>query len=42
MNEEFCKQIGGVFSQWESDVQKSKDSEEKLEAWFTYILIVFS
>ncbi|XP_057290266.1 synaptonemal complex protein 3-like [Hydractinia symbiolongicarpus] len=31
MNEEFCKQIGGVFSQWESDVHKSKDSEEKLE-----------
>lgn len=34
MNDEFGKQIGSVFGQWESDVQKSKDAEEKLEAIF--------
>ena len=31
MQEEFGKQISSVFSQWESDIQKSKDGEEKLE-----------
>jgi len=31
MNGEFSKQISSVFGQWESDIQKSKDSEEKLE-----------
>lgn len=31
MQEEFGKQIGSVFTQWEGDIQKSKDAEEKLE-----------
>ena len=31
MQEEFGKQISSVFSQWESDIQKSKEAEEKLE-----------
>lgn len=34
MNDEFSKQIASVFNQWESDIQKSKDSEEKLEVIF--------
>eukprot|EP00112_Aurelia_sp_Birch-Aquarium-sp1_P013418 Seg2847.2 transcript_id=Seg2847.2/GoldUCD/mRNA.D3Y31 product="Synaptonemal complex protein 3" protein_id=Seg2847.2/GoldUCD/D3Y31 len=29
--EEFTKQISSVFTQWESDLTKSKESEEKLE-----------
>jgi len=32
IQEEFGKQIGSVFTQWEGDIQKSKDAEEKLEA----------
>ncbi|XP_066935277.1 synaptonemal complex protein 3-like [Clytia hemisphaerica] len=32
MQEEFGKQISSVFTQWEGDIQKSKDAEEKLEA----------
>ena len=31
IQEEFGKQIGSVFTQWEGDIQKSKDAEEKLE-----------
>jgi len=31
MQDEFGKQIASVFNQWESDIQKSKDAEEKLE-----------
>ena len=34
MNDEFSKQIASVFNQWESDIQKSKDSEDKLEVIF--------
>lgn len=32
LQDEFSKQIGSVFTQWEGDIQKSKDAEEKLEA----------
>ena len=34
MNDEFSKQIASIFNQWESDIQKSKDSEDKLEVIF--------
>ena len=34
MNDEFSKQIASVFNQWESDIQKSKDSEDKLGVIF--------
>ena len=33
LQDEFSKQIGSVFTQWEGDIQKSKDAEEKLEVW---------
>ena len=36
MRGEYDKQMGGVFTQWEIDIQKSKDSEEKLEVGGTY------
>ena len=32
--EEYKKQVGGVLSQWESDVQKGKEAEEKLQSMF--------
>ena len=31
MQDEFGKQISSVFTQWEGDIQKAKDAEEKLE-----------
>ena len=34
MRGEYDKQMGSVFTQWEIDIQKSKDSEEKLEVLF--------
>ena len=30
LHDEFSRQVVGVFSQWESDVDKTKDQEEKL------------
>lgn len=38
MQDEFGKQIASVFSQWESDIQKSKDGEEKLEVLEFFLL----
>ena len=34
LGDEYQKQVLAVLSQWESDVQKSKDSEEKLQTMF--------
>ena len=43
MGDEFGKQINLVFTQWESDIQKSKDSEEKLEVTiYKFILLQFN
>lgn len=30
MTEDYCTQFNAVFNQWDTDVQKSKDNEEKL------------
>jgi len=34
LGEEFRKQVAAVFQQWESDLDKSKDQEEKLQSLF--------
>jgi len=34
LNQEFKKQVTHVFDQWDGDVKKSKDSEEKLQEMF--------
>ena len=31
LGDEYKKQVEGVLSQWETDVEKSKDSEEKMQ-----------
>lgn len=35
--EEFTKQIASVFTQWENDIAKTKENEEKLEVCVTNI-----
>ncbi|ESO97668.1 hypothetical protein LOTGIDRAFT_152756 [Lottia gigantea] len=34
LQEEYCKQVGSVFSQWEVDIEKTKEQEEKLTVLF--------
>ncbi|XP_064856862.1 synaptonemal complex protein 3-like [Oncorhynchus nerka] len=34
VTEDYCTQFNAVFSQWDTDVQKSKDNEEKLLSMF--------
>ena len=41
MQEEFGKQISSVFAQWDGDIQKSKDAEEKLEVKRSHRLYLF-
>ncbi|XP_042155361.1 synaptonemal complex protein 3 isoform X2 [Oncorhynchus tshawytscha] len=36
VTEDYCTQFNAVFSQWDTDVQKSKDNEEKLLSMFQH------
>ncbi|XP_055767682.1 synaptonemal complex protein 3-like [Salvelinus fontinalis] len=36
VTEDYCTQFNAVFSQWDTDVQKSKDNEEKLLCMFQH------
>ncbi|XP_072419596.1 synaptonemal complex protein 3 isoform X2 [Chiloscyllium punctatum] len=31
LTDDYCKQFTGIFQQWEKDIQKAKDQEEKIE-----------
>ncbi|XP_055510716.1 synaptonemal complex protein 3 isoform X3 [Leucoraja erinacea] len=31
LSDDYCKQFTGIFQQWEKDIQKAKDQEEKIE-----------
>ncbi|XP_067913037.1 synaptonemal complex protein 3 isoform X4 [Heterodontus francisci] len=34
LTDDYCKQFTGIFQQWEKDIQKAKDQEEKIENLF--------
>ncbi|XP_078276558.1 synaptonemal complex protein 3-like isoform X2 [Rhinoraja longicauda] len=34
LSDDYCKQFTGIFQQWEKDIQKAKDQEEKIENLF--------
>ncbi|XP_069797390.1 synaptonemal complex protein 3 isoform X2 [Narcine bancroftii] len=34
LSDDYCKQFTGIFQQWEKDIQKAKDQEEKMENLF--------
>uniref|UniRef100_A0A4W3JPJ7 Synaptonemal complex protein 3 n=1 Tax=Callorhinchus milii TaxID=7868 RepID=A0A4W3JPJ7_CALMI len=34
LTDDYCKQFSGIFQQWEKDIQKAKDQEEKIENLF--------
>lgn len=34
LQDEYVRQVGTVFQQWESDLQKAKEQEEKLNVIF--------
>ena len=40
LTQEFSKQLKGVFTQWETDLSKAKEQEEKLQVLF--IMMIFS
>ena len=42
LNGEYDKQITAVFTQWESDLQKTKEAEEKLQVKLFSLTIVFA
>ena len=42
MNDEFQRQAVAVFQQWDSDLEKTKDQEEKLAVRLFLALLVFN